>query len=159
MTNVPATLLPCQQAEAVYHLRWGVETPYDILKNVWELEIFSGIRPEVIAQEHQATVATSNMAGLIEPEAQMRWEERRARGKVRRTHAKDKFNTPVAVGLWKAHWITIVLDPDPDRRIQAYWNLVESMQANVVPIIPDRSYPRQPKPRANRHALKKRRSV
>ncbi len=82
----------------------------------------------MIAQEHQATVVISNMAALIEHEAQMRWEERRARGEVRRKHAKDKINTSVAVGLWKDRGIAIVLDPDPDRRIQAYWNLVESMQ-------------------------------
>ena len=54
------------------------QTHYDILKNDWELENFSGIRPEVIAQEHQATVVISNMAALIEHEAQIRWEERRA---------------------------------------------------------------------------------
>jgi len=114
---VPATLLPYKQAEAVYHLRWGVETHYDILKNDWELENFSGIRPEVIAQEHQATVVISNMAALIEHEAQMRWEERRARGEVHRKYANYKINTSVAVGLWKDRWITIVLDPDPERRI------------------------------------------
>ncbi len=159
ITNVPATLLPYQQVEAVYHLRWGVETHYDILKNDWELENFSGIGPEGIAQEHQATVVTSNMAALVEHEAQRRWEERRARGEVRRKHAKDKINTSVAVGLWEDRWITIVLDPDPDRRMQAYWNLVESMQANVVPIVPHRSYPRKPKPRGNQYSPKKRRSV
>jgi len=119
----------------------GVETHYDILKNHWELENLSGIRPEVIAQEHQATVVTSHMAPLVEHEAQRRWEKRRARGEVRRKHAKDKINTSVAVGLWKDRWIKIVWDPDPDRRTQAYWHLVESMQANVVPIIPGQSYP------------------
>ena len=99
ITNVPATLLPYEQVAAVYHLRWGVETHYDILKNDGEVENFSGIRPEVIAQEHQATVVTSNMAALVEHEAQRRWEKRRARGEVRRKHAKDKINTSVAVGL------------------------------------------------------------
>jgi len=141
ITNVPATLLPYAEVEAVDHLRWGVETHYDILKNDWELENFSGIRPEVIAQEHQATVVISNMAALVEHEAQQRWEERRARGEVRRKHANYKINTSVAVGLWRDCWIKIVLDPDPDRRTQAYWHLVESMQANVVPIIPGQSYP------------------
>ena len=159
MTNVPATLLPYEQVAAVHHLRWGVETHYDILKNDGELENFSGIRPEGIAQEHQATVVTSNMAALVEHEAQRRWEKRRARGEVRRKHAKDKINTSVAVGLWKDRWIKIVLDPDPNRRTQAYWHLVESMQANAVPVIPDRSYPRKPKLRGNQYSPKKRRSV
>ncbi|MCL5064962.1 MAG: hypothetical protein M1600_07810, partial [Firmicutes bacterium] len=74
-------------------------------------------------------------------------------------HTNYKINTSVAVGLWKDRWIKIVLDPDPDRRTQAYWQLVESMQANVVPIIPDRSYPRKPKLRGNQYSPKKRRSV
>ena len=95
----PAALLRYQPVEAVCHLRWGVETPYDIPKNGWELKNFSGIRLEVIAQEHQATVVTSNMAALVEHEAQRRWEKRRARGKVRRKHANYKINTSVAVGL------------------------------------------------------------
>jgi len=66
----PAALLPYQPVEAVCHLRWGVETPNDILKNGWELKNFSGIRPEVFAQEHQATVVTRNMAAPVEHEAQ-----------------------------------------------------------------------------------------
>ena len=98
LTHVPATWLPYQPVEAVYHLRWGVETHSDILKNDGEVENFSGIRPEVIAQEHQATVFTSNRAALVEQEAPMRWEERRARGEVRRKHANDQINPSVAVG-------------------------------------------------------------
>ncbi len=87
------------------------------------------------------------------------WEERHARGEVRRKHTNYKINTSVAVGLWKDRWIKIVLDPDPNRRTQAYWHLVESMQANAVPVIPDRSYPRKPKLRGNQYSPKKRRSV
>ncbi|MCL5066191.1 MAG: hypothetical protein M1600_14170 [Firmicutes bacterium] len=100
----PAALLRYQPVEAVCHLRWGVETPYDIPKNGWELKNFSGIRLEVIAQEHQATVVTRNLAAPVEHEAQKQWEERRARGEVRRKLAKDKITTSVAVGLKKDRW-------------------------------------------------------
>ncbi len=125
MTNVPTTLLPYRPVEAVYHLRWGVETPYDILKNDWELENFSGIRPEVIAQEHQATVVTSNLAALVEHEAQRRRDLFRDQGKVHRNMRRINLTrgSPGAYGKTggsRSCWTPI---PTVEfRRIGTWWN-------------------------------------
>ncbi len=69
VTNVSADELPYDIIQEMYHLRWGVETHFDVVKNRCEIANFSGILPPAILQEHHATVLLSNMCTLVEAEA------------------------------------------------------------------------------------------
>ena len=57
VTNVSADELPYDIIQEMYHLRWGVETHFDVVKHRCEIANFSGILPPAILQEHHATVA------------------------------------------------------------------------------------------------------
>ena len=159
VTNVSAEELPYAIVQAMYHLRWGVETHFDILKNRCEIANFCGILPPAILQEHHATVFLSNMCALVEAEAQILWDVHQAASAHRYKYAAYKINTSVAFGLWKDQWMPIVLAEDPAIREQAFWRLVEILRRKVTPIRPGRSYPRTKAPPANRYSHKRRRSL
>jgi len=128
VTNVSADELPYAVVEAMYHLRWGVETHFNVLKNRCELANFCGILPPAILQEHQATVLVANMCALVEAEAQALWETHQAEHPDRYRYDAYKINTSVAFGLWKDQWIPIVLADDPAVREQAFWELVDTIR-------------------------------
>ena len=159
VTNVSADELPYAIVAAMYHLRWGVETHFDVLKNRCEIANFCGILPPAILQEHHATVLLSNMCALVEAEAQTLWDAHQAENADRYKYDAYKINTSVAFGLWKDQWMSIVLAEDPALREQAFWRLVEIIRRKVTPIRPGRSYPRTKAPPANRYSHKRRRSL
>lgn len=54
----------------VYFKRWGIETRFDDLKNKWEVENFSGEKPLLLEQDFYATLLVSNIASVLEQEAE-----------------------------------------------------------------------------------------
>jgi len=159
VTNVPETLLPYEEASDVYFSRWGVEVHYNVLKNRFELANFSGVLPEAIHQEHQATVLLGNLCAVAEAEAQELWDAQQATHPEDYQYERYKVNTSVAVGMWKDTWITIVLADDPAVRSRAFWAFIDEIRKVVTPIRPNRRQPRRPAPRANRYSHKRRRSL
>ena len=159
VTNVSADELPYDIIQEMYHLRWGVETHFDVVKNRCEIANFSGILPPASLQEHHATVLLSNMCTLVEAEAQTLWDAHQAENPDRYKYDAYKINTSVAFGLWKDQWMAIVLAEDPAVREQRFWGLVELLRRKVTPIRPGRSYPRTKAPAANRYSPKRRRSL
>jgi hypothetical protein len=59
-----------EESKALYFKRWGIETRFDELKNKWEIENFSGEKPLLIEQDFHATILVSNLASLLEQEAE-----------------------------------------------------------------------------------------
>jgi hypothetical protein len=59
-----------EESKALYFKRWGVETQFDELKNKWEVENFSGEKPLLLEQDFYATLLVSNIASLVEQEAE-----------------------------------------------------------------------------------------
>jgi hypothetical protein len=54
----------------LYHLRWGIETFYGLLKTRLELENFTGISAEAVRQDFHATVYLSGLESLLTDTAQ-----------------------------------------------------------------------------------------
>lgn len=59
-----------EESKALYFKRWGVETRFDELKNKWEVENFSAEKPMLMEQDFYATLLVSNIASLLEQEAE-----------------------------------------------------------------------------------------
>ncbi|PKM79248.1 MAG: hypothetical protein CVU88_06770 [Firmicutes bacterium HGW-Firmicutes-13] len=69
ITNLAADVATVDDCRDLYFKRWGIETRYDELKNKFEIENFSGKTPRAIEQDYHATILLSNLASLIEKDA------------------------------------------------------------------------------------------
>ncbi len=150
--------LPYAIIEAMYHLRWGVETHFDVLKNRCEIANFVVFYPPLFCRNITPR-CSSVICALVEAEAQSLWDAHQAENADRYKYTGYKINTSVAFGLWKDQWMSIAFAEDPVLREQAFWQLVEIVRRKVTPIRPGISYPRTKAPPANRYSHKRRRSL
>ncbi len=63
-------LYPTPEFQALYYLRWGVETFYGLLKTRLELENFTGQGVEAVRQDFHATVYLSGLESILTDSAQ-----------------------------------------------------------------------------------------
>ncbi len=63
-------LYPTATFKALYHLRWGIETFYGILKTRLELENFSGISVESVKQDFYATLYLTGLESILTADEQ-----------------------------------------------------------------------------------------
>jgi hypothetical protein len=63
----------------LYHLRWGVETFYGLLKSRLELENFTGTGAEAVKQDFHATVYLSGLESLLTGTAQAQLDAKEAK--------------------------------------------------------------------------------
>lgn len=61
-TNLPREKFPEECFAEVYHMRWGIETAYEVLKDRLKIENFTGIKPLLIEQDINSTIYVSNLA-------------------------------------------------------------------------------------------------
>lgn len=67
---------PHAEFQVIYHLRWGVETLYDVIKNRLSLENFSGRTATVVRQDFHATLFLTGLESLLTQDADQRLDER-----------------------------------------------------------------------------------
>ena len=127
--------------EELYHKRWGIETQYDYLKNVMELENFATKTSLGVYQEFYATILCANIYQLLAQDAaqQVRTEQNQ---KMKNDDA-IKINFAVAAGLSKSQLIDIVFSDKPLEII--YQRLIQKIKQNKVLSKPNRSFQRKVK--------------
>lgn len=69
-------LYPTADFKALYHLRWGIETFYGILKTRLELENFSGLSVESVKQDFYATLYLTGLESILTADAQAQLDQR-----------------------------------------------------------------------------------
>lgn len=62
--------LPADSFKALYHLRWGVEEDYKMIKSRLQVEQFSGLSVEAVQQDFHAKVLSKNLASVLARSAQ-----------------------------------------------------------------------------------------
>lgn len=72
-------LYPTQEFLELYHLRWGIETFYGLIKTRLELENFTGIGVEAVKQDFHATVYLSGLESLLTDAAQAQLDAKKAK--------------------------------------------------------------------------------
>ena len=65
LTNLFSKRLGIDDFKALYHLRWGIETAYNYLKNRLELENYSSVLPKGILQDTYAAIVMMNLLGFF----------------------------------------------------------------------------------------------
>jgi hypothetical protein len=125
----PITLL-----KQIYGMRWGVETRYDVLKNVLQVEYFSGYTQKAVLQDFYISLFLMNMQVLLAEELQQQIQ-----AKYSHRQYTYQVNTAVAIGHLKKSIVELFVSKKPDEILS---ELKASFLAHVEPIRPGRKYPR-----------------
>ena len=134
ITNLPAETFDCQQIAELYHMRWGIETAYETLKDRLQIENFTGTKP-ILLQDIYSTIYISSLAEDIIRDAEAELDEKEK-------HRKHKMmiNRTVSIGILKNDLIYILLETDAQKQDKLFQQIYEDISQNLVPIRPDRHY-------------------
>lgn len=76
---------PTATFKAIYNLRWGVETLYDVVKNRLSLENFSGKTAQAVLQDFHATLFLTSLEALLTEEADQQLAHRSQNNRLGQT--------------------------------------------------------------------------
>jgi hypothetical protein len=144
---------PTSVFQGLYGKRWGSETHYDVVKNILEIENFTGKSVLAVRQDFYATVLTSNIQGLIQWELQEEIEEENQRASRKYQY---RLNRNVSIGLLKDTLVTLLMEQGDLQEF--YTELKDQMKRHRVPIRPGRRRPRTRKTR-RKYPMNKRRAL
>ncbi|HYG39741.1 MAG TPA: IS4 family transposase [Cytophagales bacterium] len=132
---IDESLYPTEIFKELYFKRWGIETYYDQLKNVIQVEKFTGYTDLLIQQDFYCALLMSNIQSLLINEL-----EEQVIDLYKGRKYEYKINTNLSFGLMKDRMVDILINEKPE-------NLVEELKglllANVVPIRPGRKNKRE----------------
>ena len=121
--------------KALYFKRWGIETYYDRLKNILNLENFSGLTNQAILQDFQCALFISNVQSLIIEEAQQS-----ANKKYDRRKYEYKINTSVSLGFLKYRILDLFIKKGAKATLE---ELEKILIEQVVPVRNGRKFKRE----------------
>ena len=105
-TNLPRETFPEECFAEIYHMRWGIETAYEVLKDRLKIENFTGIKPTLIEQDINSTIYVSNLAEDIICDIE---EEDKEHLKNDYKHTMQ-INRNLSIGLLKNDLIYILIE-------------------------------------------------
>lgn len=144
---------PTSIFHGLYGKRWGSETHYDVVKNILEIENFTGKSVLAVRQDFSATVLTSNIQGLIQWELQEEIEEENQRASRKYQY---RLNKNVSIGLLKDTLVTLLMEQGDLQEF--YDEMKRQMKRHRVPIRPGRRRPRTRETR-RKYPMNKRRAL
>jgi hypothetical protein len=125
----------------LYFKRWGIEISYDILKNIFKVENFTGLTQIAINQDFLAIILTNNISSLIMDDIM---EE-----KVTLYNAEKErkylyqLNKNFSIGTMKDKLVYMLVQNTNVSKI--YKMIEDEIMSNLLPIKPDRSFERKKK--------------
>lgn len=127
-------LYPLSIFKELYFKRWGVETSINRVKNIIQVEKFTGHTPDVIRQDFFASAFMHNVQSLLISELEEQTAE-----KYQGRKYKYKINRNISLGFLKNEIICLFFTQDTEGILK---RLYELFIQHVVPIRPNRKYPR-----------------
>lgn len=76
---------PTATFKAIYNLRWGIETLYDVVKNRLSLENFSGKTAQAVLQDFHVTLFLTSLEALLSEEADQQLAHRSQNNRLGQT--------------------------------------------------------------------------
>jgi DNA-dependent RNA polymerase auxiliary subunit epsilon len=134
--------------KALYFKRWPVETKYDQVKKKLEIENFSGRLADNIRQDFYAAMVIANLLTDIKYEAQ---EEVEAEQEGKDNKYEYKINVNHAIGVIKDKLIQTLCEEDDEKRSEMFDEMIELLKKRIIPIRPNRSFPRTTPRKARFH--------
>jgi len=122
-----------------YFKRWGVEISYDILKNIFDIENFTGLTQIAINQDFFAIILTNNICSLVMSDVME--EKVSLYNNTKKRKYLYQLNRNFSIGCMKDKLISMFMK---NARIEKIYQLIEDeIISNLVPIKPNRSFPRK----------------
>jgi hypothetical protein len=139
ITNLGRKSFKTSDFRALYHMRWGIETKYNTLKNKLDIENFSGKTIVTVLQDFYAILFLSNFSASIKVEADELIREDNA-GKC----LKHEYitNENVLIGKLKDKLVMILLNDDAGKRGVLLDKLIAQIARYRCAIVPGRQFPR-----------------
>ena len=132
--NILSDVFPEECFAELYHIRCGIETAYEVLKDRLKIENFTGIKSVLIEQGINSTIYVSNLAEDIICDIEESSQK----------HLKNdyKHTMQLSIGLLKNDLIYILIEKDDNKKVALLQALYDEISKNVVPIRHDRHYHR-----------------
>ncbi len=125
--------------QELYFKRWEVEIGYDVLKNIFNLENFTGLTQIAINQDFYATILTNNLCSLIMNDIME--EKVSFYNQAKERKYLYQLNKSFSIGCMKN---TLVLMFQKNVREEKIYQMIEDeILANLLPIKPNRSFERK----------------
>lgn len=156
ITNLISGLFNLEDLKELYFKRWGIETKYHELKNVLEIENYTGVKPIVIQQDFHATIYLSNMASLAANAAN---ENIAADNSNKELKYEYKANMNILIGKLKDNLVLMMLQWNPYKRVAMFKRIMEEISRNTVPIKPGRNNNRRKRFKRDKYPMNQRRAL
>jgi len=130
------TRFPTSSFGQLYHLRWGVETLYGVVKTRLQLEHFSGLTAESVRQDFYATIFITNLESVLTEEATTRLEK-----KTSKNRHPQQVNQAVSFNAIKNYVIALFYLENNSEEILR--QLTQLFLTNPSSVRPQRSVPRR----------------
>lgn len=140
----------------IYNMRWKEETHFNFLKNVLQIENFSGKSPESIRQDYYSRILVSNIHSIIVAEAQAEIEKEKGKNKKLK-YDEYKVNKNVSYGIMRDR-IYDMLGEKKDNWEGEYDELVTIAKKYKIATRKGRNFPRKRKGRL-KYPMNMRRAV
>jgi hypothetical protein len=154
ITNVYDKDFSNEDFKKLYFKRWGIEVKYNQLKSIYEIEKFSGSSSIAIMQDFYATIYLSNLISLAKNEANLKICKEKTGLKY-----EYKANMNILVPKIRKILIECLLTDDDNNRIKIFENAMSIIIKNLVPIRPNRNFPRKEPSRKNKYPQNRKRSM
>lgn len=141
-TNLPRENFSVQEISQLYGFRWGIETAYDVLKNKFMLENFTGKKAIIIEQDILSTIYLYNLTQDMLRDAE---KEQQERNKHKQFKHRMNINQNMAIGIIKEELIRMALEDDPEKRGEIFEDIIKAMAKNLVPVRENRQFQRKKK--------------
>ena len=150
-TNLKPEEITKEEAKDLYFVRWNIEKAFDVIKNKINIENFSSKKVIGVEQEFYAQIMVYNMLEDINRE--MKIEDKKG------LKYKYKANMNILAGIFKDEFVNVLLSPTAEESLIKYKNMIEHMKKYVVPIKPNRTFPRRKMHSMNKYRSNLRRNI
>ncbi len=147
ITNVFDDSFTFDDFKYLYHVRWGIESKYNDIKNKLQIESFSGTTTLAIKQDFYATMFLSNLASI------MVFENAEEIDRVHNSNDNKyqyKANINATISILKEKVILMLITDSPRKSKKLMKHIYSELAHAVVPIRDGRSYPRVKKHRSSK---------
>lgn len=142
--------------KTLYFKRWGIEVKYYELKHKLEIENFTGEKPIAIRQDFYASMYLSNMAALAKMQSDEVIKEQNDDQELKYQY---QTNMNLLIGKLKDNLILMMLEPNNNKRVKMYNQIMREIARNAVPIRPGRHNPRKKHFNRDRHPMNQKSSL
>ena len=131
--------LQADEFQALYGMRWGVETSFNFIKNKLLLETFTGESIIAVLQDFYSSILMLNMASIAYAEQEDVLEES---GLTKNRKYRYKPNMSRLICDIKALWVKLLVSDKPYKWISLLINDKTRILAYAYAEVPDRHHPR-----------------